>query len=95
MPHIDPIYRKLTAFEQGYVDLYCPDDGYKYVFLDHVTYYSKHYDKCVSVKHGDLSDGASGAADINSLAWWVHDQLCRTGEFDDGTLCNNWQASKI
>jgi len=95
MAHRDPNFRKLTPFEKGYVDLMCQQEGYKYVFLDNVTYESKKYNKKVTIKHGDLSDGATGAADINSLAWWVHDQLCRTGLFDDGSLCTNWQASKI
>ena len=90
-----PNYRKLTDFEKAYVDVMCPDEGLKYVFLDRVSYWCEYYKKFISVKHGDLSDGASGAADIRSLAWWVHDQLCRTGKFDDGTLCTNWQASKI
>ncbi len=30
-----------------------------------------------------------------SLSWVIHDQLCNTGKFDDGTPCTNWQASTI
>jgi len=59
------------------------------------TYYSHRYDKFVTVSTKDLSDGATGAADITSRCWWVHDQLCNTGVFDDGTKCSNWQASQI
>lgn len=59
------------------------------------TYYSWRYDKFVTVKAGFESDGATGARDINSLSWWVHDVLCDYGVFDDGTPCNNWQASAI
>ena len=59
------------------------------------TYYSWRYDKFVTVKAGFESDGATGARDINSLSWWVHDVLCDFGVFDDGTPCTNWQASMI
>lgn len=60
------------------------------------TYYSSRYDKSVTVPAGYMSDGATGAIDIkNSISWWVHDVLCDTGKFDDGTDCTNWQASMI
>lgn len=60
-----------------------------------ITYKSKRYDKVVSVPKGYKSDGATGAIDIASEAWWVHDKLCDTGLFDDGTLCSNKKASTI
>ena len=41
------------------------------------------------------SDGATGAFDLNSKSWWVHDRLCNTGLFDDGSKCSNLQASTI
>lgn len=53
------------------------------------------YKKTVTVPEGYQSDGATGAIDIFSEAWWVHDKLCDTGLFDDGTKCNNKQASQI
>ena len=59
------------------------------------TYYSAGYDKFITVPAGYPSDGATGARDINSLSWWVHDVLCDFGVFDDGTPCTNWQASTI
>lgn len=59
------------------------------------TYYSSRYDKFVYVPKGYASDGATGARDISSLSWWVHDVLCEFGMFEDGTPCNNWQASMI
>ena len=60
-----------------------------------INYYSKRYDKVVIVPLGYESDGATGAIDIHSEAWWIHDKLCDTGVFEDGTLCTNWQASQV
>lgn len=59
------------------------------------TYYSSRYDKFVLVPQGFVSDGATGAFDINSKSWWVHDVLCEEGTWRDGTSCNNWQASMV
>ena len=59
------------------------------------TYYSQRYDKLITVPKGYHSDGATGAKDITSRGWWVHDVLCDRGTFDDGTKCNNWKASTI
>ena len=66
-----------------------------YVALNTYIYYSKRYDKYITVPEGFLSDGATGAIDIDSDAWWVHDVLCKKTTFDDGTKCTNWQASKV
>ena len=60
-----------------------------------IVYYSKRYDKYVTVPEGYLSDGATGAIDIWSEGWWVHDVLCDRGTWDDGTPVNNWQASQV
>ena len=60
-----------------------------------ILYYSKRYQKNVTVIEGYRSDGATYAADIWSNSWWVHDKLCDTGTFDDDTPCNNLQASTI
>jgi hypothetical protein len=65
-----------------------------YILLETITYKSR-YDKAVVVQAGLRSDGATGAWDIISDAWWVHDQLCNTGMFADGTSCTNLQASTI
>ena len=66
-----------------------------YINEEAFTHYSKRYDKFITVVEGYESDGATGAIDIHSEAWWVHDKLCDTGLFDDGTKCNNKQASQI
>jgi hypothetical protein len=70
-----------------------------------IKYYSERYKKHVTVPQGYLTDGATGAIDIQSEAWKVHDWLCGNwlgsgpkpigGVFDDGTKCNNRQASQI
>lgn len=41
------------------------------------------------------SDGATGAFDIISNGWWVHDKLCNTGVFHDESPCTTLQASTI
>ena len=60
-----------------------------------LKYRSFRYQKNITVPEGYASDGATGAIDIFSDAWWVHDWLCETGQFDDGTPCTNWQASTV
>jgi len=60
-----------------------------------IVYTSCRYEKQVVVPKGYESDGATGAVDIYSRGWWVHDVLCETGKWGDGTPCNNWQASQV
>jgi hypothetical protein len=67
----------------------------KYRLPYRIDYYSKRYDKRVVVPMGYRSDGATGAFDIWSEGWWVHDMLCERGTWEDGTLVNNWQASQV
>jgi hypothetical protein len=81
----------------------------KYRNLKEIMYYSPRYNKFVQVPYGYYSDGATGATDLSgdhicmkglsvvttSRAWWVHDVMCDTGTWFDGTKCNNWQASMV
>jgi hypothetical protein len=67
----------------------------KYWNKKRIEYYSERYDKKVTVPYGYPSDGATFAVDIYSDGWWVHDKLCDTGMWDDGTRCTNWQASMV
>lgn len=69
--------------------------GYNYVITKDVAYFSKRYGKWVKAKKGEKFDGATGAMDIDSKGWIIHDVLCRDGKFSDGTECTNWQASRI
>ena len=66
-----------------------------YKLQTEILYHSVRYKKMVIVEVGYESDGATGAIDIPSKGWWVHDKLCDTGIFYDGTKCTNWQASMI
>lgn len=70
------------------------DDG-TYILNEEIVYYSSRYDKTVTVPAGMVSDGATGAMDITSRGWWVHDRLCNTGKWDDGTKLTNWQCSQV
>lgn len=46
-----------------------------------IRYYSRRYDKWMTVPNGYPSDGASGPAlDVWSEAWWVHDRACPNDE---------------
>lgn len=75
--------------------IYTGDGKLSYVVKTELRYYSKRYDKWISCPEGMPSDGATGALDIDSYSWLFHDRLCDTGVFEDGTPCNNWQASQI
>jgi len=67
----------------------------EYLRKTKLRYYSPRYNRSVTIDVGYYSDGATGAIDIESNAWWVHDVLCNTGKWDDGTKCTNWQASMV
>jgi hypothetical protein len=71
------------------------DGQLKYIREETLRYYSKRYRKRVIVEKGYPSDGATGAIDILSNSWWVHDKLCDTGLWSDGTRVTNWQASWV
>jgi hypothetical protein len=60
-----------------------------------IVYKSPRYNKTVTVEKGFGSDGATGAIDIWSEGWWVHDKLCDTLQWDDGTPCTPWQRSCV
>jgi hypothetical protein len=83
----------------------------KYKLLVPINYYSKRYKKWVRLPIWYLSDGATGVKDIKgpvyclkisngevvkkSEGWWVHDKLCDTHKWADGTPATNWQASMV
>lgn len=74
-----------------------------------IVYLSKRYDKTIVVPEGRESDGATGAYDISgdilakkgvvckwtSAAWWVHDELTKKGEWEDGTPVTPLQESMV
>ena len=69
--------------------------GVQYVLQESIRFYSDRYDKILLVPEGFVSDGATGAVDVNSASWWIHDMLCEDCTWDDGTPLTNWQASHI
>ena len=73
----------------------CLDAKKPYKALSFYRYHSERYDKDVLLCIGDRSDGATYAIDIPSLGWWVHDNLCENGCWEDGTLLSNWQCSTV
>ena len=66
-----------------------------YYNKEEFTYYSARYNKDVTIQEGEMSDGASGAFDINSKSWVVHDALKKYQVWDDGSECTNHQASYV
>ena len=67
-----------------------------YINPETINYWSSRYQKWIFVEEGYISDGATGAIDIqNSISWWVHDKVKDTKKFADGTPCSNLQASWI
>lgn len=66
-----------------------------YTLDETIIYESPRYGKTVTVPKGYRSDGATGAMDITSRGWWVHDMLCDRGTWDDGTKLSNWQCSQV
>ena len=66
-----------------------------YLLQKEIVYYSRRYEKTITIPVDTYSDGASGAVDIHSNSWWIHDELCRDKQWDDGTPCSNYQASRV
>ena len=78
---------------QGFKYIRAGPKGYKASMC--FGYYSKKYKKWVAIEEGYPSDGATGAWDIISLAWWIHDKLCDEGHWLDGTKLTNWECSNV
>ncbi len=74
---------------------YWHKDGNRYINDAEFVYYPERYDKYVTVRKGYVSDGATGARDVDSKGWWVHDVVKESKRFDDDSECTNWQASNI
>jgi len=82
---------KMEAVLQAHIEP-LPDGNY-YLF-DRVPYRSKRYGKWVIAQEG-VYDGATGAIDIPSKSWVIHDQVCNDPFFEDGTPISAWMASNI
>lgn len=67
----------------------------KWIRTKPLRYLSPRYGKWIIIDKGYESDGATGAIDMASNAWWVHDKICETGTWHDGSPCSRWQASMV
>ena len=76
-------------------DYHYDEDLELYVLDEDVTYTSPRYNKSIKLKKGYTSDGATGAIDINSLGWWVHDKMCDEMVWNDGSPATRWQGSRV
>ncbi len=85
---------KLKASDY-FIEYIARDGSQRYTTTHEIWYKSKRYGKWIVLEHYFDSDGATGAYDINSFGWLLHDKLCNEGKFNDSTKCNNWQASKV
>ncbi len=103
--------KKLIKYEKA--------EGGGYVLLEDYKYYSKRYNRTITLRKRMWSDGATGFIDLGSTGFWarvftwlkkkihkiahsfksawffVHDQICNEGMWDDGTLIDNWTASTV
>ncbi len=70
-------------------------DGMKWMALNDYLYHSSMFNQDVQIKAGDKSDGATGAPDIDSDSWWIHDKLCETGTWKSGQRLSNFVASTV
>ena len=91
------VFKKV--FNRGFIPNYLETTDRKgktwYILLEVIKWHDKKLNKYITVPKYYISDGASGAIDIKSKGWWVHDWLCEENGFDDGTECSNWHASRI
>lgn len=70
-------------------------DNGNYRLMETIVYHSLRYGKTITVPAGRESDGATGAMDITSRGWWIHDELCLLGYWDDGTRICNKECSQV
>lgn len=95
-------------------------DGMRYQLAKEFKYYSRLFNRTITIPKGRKSDGATGARDLGAIetgwrgwwskaigklmhspegnrtaAWFVHDELCITGCWDDGTKISNFVCSTV
>jgi len=68
-----------------------------YIVEEDYTYYSKRYNRSVTIIAPYKCDGASGwfVPDLHSRSWQVHDWVCEFKVWDDGSKCTHVQRSMI
>ncbi len=68
-------------------------DGYE--VTEKFVYYSPRFNRNLTIPENFYSDGATGAKDVDSDGWIIHDNICRYAVWDDGTRIDNWTASTV
>jgi len=71
------------------------DGGGGYVVQGDYKYCSPRYCKSIALCNGEFSDGASGALDIDSNAWLVHDVIFKYKIWEDGTYITRTQCAMV
>ena len=67
-----------------------------YEVTETYRYYSKLFNRYLTIEAGFFSDGATKAPDIEDTdAWFIHDKICQSGQWDDGTKISNFTASTV
>jgi hypothetical protein len=71
------------------------EDGY--ILLEDFWFYSERFNEWIHLEQGMFSDGATGAMDIYSASWWVHDKITEHDKcyFRSGAPISNHAASLI
>lgn len=66
-----------------------------YVCTETYRWHSSRYGESITVYEGTVRDGASGAINIRSSSWWVHDEICarEPPQWDSGNPISAWQAA--
>jgi hypothetical protein len=72
----------------------CPED-HKWRLDTTFMYHSDRYNEDIWCTAGETSDGATGAFDIESIGWWVHDIICQFGVWHSGRRIVNFEASTV
>lgn len=85
LPQVQAVWAMIYAFITRY----------KYTLDREIRYFSPRYKKMITVPKGRKSDGATFATDIDSESWWVHDELCLEGKWDDGSPVTAIQAARV
>ena len=67
----------------------------KYIADETYRYFSTRYNEWVVIYAGYHSDGATGAYDIRSSAWFIHDKLCEEAKWHSGKPVTAWQAAAV
>ena len=74
---------------------YFPQLDGSYIAAEKYKWYSARYGETITIRKGEVSDGATKATDIISAAWFLHDMACKRGKWDSGRPITALQAAMI